>query len=162
MRDIRATRSSLQADEYEAFIAAINGTAPSQDFDTRPAKIRADRGDAGDELASLISDIVMVDRLRDVRAVLGFAATHQMRSWSQRCRSRLMNGSGSPPLKDTGRGVFLRFSGDRVREWAKQPAVRERGETLAGHQSHSMLGARIHYRLARVCTSAHICPPAHA
>ncbi|MDN3495289.1 DUF1998 domain-containing protein [Planococcus sp. APC 4015] len=142
--DIRATRSSLQADEYEAFVAAIQGTAPTADFLTRPTRLRRDRGDAGDGLASLISDIVMVDRLRDVRAVLGFRRYTPDAELISAVPSAPHERKWLPAVEGYGEGIFLRFSGDAVRAWAQQGAVQTRGTTLTAHQNASKLGARLH------------------
>jgi hypothetical protein len=142
--DVRQTRSSLQADEYEAFVAAIAETAPMADFTTRGAKLASANGNAADGLAALISDIVMVDRVRDVRAVIGFRrytpdaelvpavpfAAHE-RKWL-------------PAVEGYGEGVFLRFDAQAVRTWAEQAVVQERAETVATHQAASNLGGRLH------------------
>jgi hypothetical protein len=142
--DLRGTRSSLQAQEYEAFIAAISGAAPMEDFQTRVARLRSDNGNAADGLAALISDIVMVDRLRDVRAVMGFRrytpdadlvpsvpfAAHERR-WL-------------PAVEGFGEGVFLKFEPGAVQAWADQESVRTRGDAVVAHQASSMLGSRLH------------------
>lgn len=142
--DLRATRSGLQADEFEAFIAAIDGRAPAPDFRTRPAHLRRDRGDAGDSLASLISDVVMVDRLRDVRAVLGFRRYTPDATLVAAVPSTAHERSWLPAIEGYGEGIFLRFSADAVRAWAKQDVVQARGAKLLAHQNASQLGGRLH------------------
>lgn len=142
--DLRTTRSSLQAEEFEAFMAAIAGASPMQDFKTRPARLRSDHGNAADGLTRLISDVVMVDRLRDVRSVVGFrrytpdAELVPAVPWSQHERRWL------PAIEGYGEGVFLRFDPAAVRAWAHDEGVRGRGDAVATHQASSQLGARLH------------------
>lgn len=142
--DIRATRSSLQADEYEAFVAAISERSPVADFQTRAVKLRADRGDAGDNLAHLISDVVLVDRLRDVRAVIGFRRYTPDAELVSAVPVSSHERKWLPAIEGYGEGVFLRFSEQAVSAWAAQDAVQTRGSTALSHQNASLLGARLH------------------
>lgn len=142
--DIRATRSSLQADEYEAFVAAISERSPVADFQTRAVELRADRGDAGDNLAHLISDVVLVDRLRDVRAVIGFRRYTPDAELVAAVPVSPHERKWLPAIEGYGEGVFLRFSAQAVRAWAAQDVVQARGATALSHQSASLLGARLH------------------
>jgi hypothetical protein len=142
--DVRATRSGLQADEYEAFIAAIAGTSPTEDFHTRPRRFPRSNGEASHGLSALISDVVLVDRLRDVRAVLGFrrytpdAELKSAVPFSPHERKWL------PAVEGYGEGVFLRFEPAAVQAWAEQDEVRRRGDVLLTHQNASNLGGRLH------------------
>lgn len=141
---MRATRSGLQADEYEAFLAAIRGVAPAENFRTRPTKLRDDYGDARDSLIRLISDVVLVDRVRDVRAVLGFRRytpdAHMVPAvpFSPHERRWL------PAVEGYGEGVFIRFSESAVAAWASQHEVQRRGSDLLSDQNGSQLGRRLH------------------
>jgi hypothetical protein len=142
--DVRQTRSSLQADEYEAFVAAIAETAPMADFKTRPAKLASDNGNAADGLAALISDIVMVDRVRDVRAVIGFRRYTPDAELVPAVPFAEYERKWLPAVEGYGEGVFLRFDAPAVRAWAKQDVVQQRAETVATHQAASNLGGRLH------------------
>ena len=142
--DIRATRSSLQADEYEAFVAALSGRSPVADFQTRAVKLRDDRGDAGDNLAHLISDVVLVDRLRDVRAVIGFRRYTPDAELVAAVPVSPHERKWLPAVEGYGEGVFLRFSEQAVRAWVAQDVVQTRGSTVLSHQNASLLGGRLH------------------
>lgn len=142
--DVRATRSALLAEEYEAFVAAISGAAPMEAFRTRPTRLPRDLGDARDGLASLLSDVVLVDRLRDVRAVLGFrrytpdADPVPAVPFSPHERKWL------PAVEGYGEGVFIRFSEQAVRSWSSQEEVDGRGAAIITNQNSSNLGNRLH------------------
>ncbi len=142
--DVRATRSGLQADEYEAFIAAIAGIAPVEGFHTRPTRLPRGRGDAGDGLAALISDIVLVDRLRDVRAALGFRRYTPDAELKPAVPFTPHERKWLPAVEGYGEGVFLRFDPQAVAAWAKQEEVQRRGDALLTHQNASNLGNRLH------------------
>lgn len=142
--DVRATKSGLQADEYEAFLAAICGTSPTQDFSTRPVRLSADRGDAADGIAALITDVVLVDRLRDVRAVLGFRRYTPDSTLVPAVRPSPHERRWLPAVEGYGEGVFLRFDPTAVRAWAAQDSVDRRAQLLAANQAGSMLGSRLH------------------
>lgn len=142
--DMRATRSGLQADEYEAFLAAIAGTSPTQDFSTRPVKLMGDRGDAADGLAALISDVVLVDRLRDVRAVVGFRRYTPDAALVPAVRPSAHERRWLPAVEGYGEGVFLRFDPSAVKRWAESEGVEGRVRPLVDNQARSMLGARLH------------------
>lgn len=141
--DVRGTRSGLQADEFEAFIEAVAGTSPTVDFHTRPTKLRRN-GDAADGLAALISDVVLVDRLRDVRAVLGFRRYSPDAKVTPAVPFTPHDRKWLPAVEGYGEGVFLRFDAGAVKAWAVQDAVQRRGDTLLTHQNASKLGGRLH------------------
>lgn len=142
--DLRATKSGLQADEYEAFLEAIAGTSPTADFATRAARLAADRGDAGDGLAALITDLVLVDRLRDVRAVLGFRRYTPDAALVPAVRRTPHERRWLPAVEGYGEGIFLRFDPTAVKRWAENEAIAARVRQLVDNQARSMLGARLH------------------
>lgn len=142
--DVRATRSSLQSDEYEAFIAAIAGTNPNEGFNTRVARLPAANGNAADGLAALITDVVLVDRLRDVRAVVGFRRYTPDADLVSAVRVAAHEKKWLPAVEGYGEGVFLRFNADAVAQWAAQDIVGERGRLFEQNQASSLLGSRLH------------------
>lgn len=142
--DLRATRSTLQASEFEAFIAAVSGSAPAENFITRPARLPHGRGEGADGIGVLITDVVLVDRLRDVRAVLGFRRYTPDATIVPAVAHEPHTKRWLPAAEGYGEGVFLRFSGDAVREWASQGAVVKRARDLVAHQNESELGRRLH------------------
>lgn len=141
--DVRGTRSRLQAHEYEAFIAAIGGAAPMQDFSTRAVRLPSG-ATAADGLAALISDIVLVDRLRDVRAVIGFRRYTPDAELVPSVPFTPYERRWLPAVEGYGEGIFLRFEAEAVRAWARQDAVKARGDLVLRHQTTSKLGARLH------------------
>jgi hypothetical protein len=142
--DVRVARSGLLAEEYEAFSAAIAGTSSDDGFHTRPIKLPRDNGDARDGLVSLISDVVLVDRLRDVRTVLGFRRYKPDADLIDAVPISNHERKWLPAVEGHGEGVLLRFSTESVRAWAEQHEVQRRGTELLTHQNASLLGARLH------------------
>ena len=142
--DARATRSGLHSDEYEAFLAAIAGTSPTQDFSTRPVRLASNRGDAADGLARVISDVVLVDRLRDVRAVVGFRRYTPDATLVAAVRPSPHERRWLPAVEGYGEGVFLRFDPESVKRWAGSDGVVARTRQLVENQARSVLGARLH------------------
>ncbi|MFJ4998637.1 DrmB family protein [Microbacterium sp. NPDC088619] len=140
----REIMSTLQSDEFEAFVRAVSGTAPMQDFVTRPIKLHPTGEDASDGVAARIQDVVLVDRLRDVRAVRGFRRYSPEATAVPAVPTQSFEKSWLPAAEGYGEGIFIRFDAAAVEEWAAQPAVRTLEETLLEHQNHSTLGLRLH------------------
>lgn len=142
--DIRSVRSNLLSEEFEAFLAAANETAPMQDFLTRPAKFSSRKNDSATPLSRLITDIVMVDRLRDVRASLGFRRYTPEAQFVKAVNWGPTEARWLPASEGYGEGVFLKFDGASVQGWAVQPVVMSREEQLCSNQAKSELGLRLH------------------
>lgn len=140
----REIMSTLQGDEFEAFVRAVSGAAPMQDFVTRPIKLHARGEDASDGVAARIQDVVLVDRLRDVRAVRGFRRYSPEASAVPAVPTQSFEKSWLPAAEGYGEGIFIRFDATAVEDWAAQPAVRALEKTLLEHQNHSALGLRLH------------------
>lgn len=142
--DLRSTKSALLAAEFEAFEAALRGEAPTDDFVTRRSRIDSASTRAGDVLADLISDVVLVDRLRDVRAVLGFRRYRPDAELVEAVRLDYNEKKWLPAVQGYGEGVFIRFDGERVRAWASQPQIAGRAAPVIENQAQSELGGRLH------------------
>lgn len=140
----REIMRTLQADEFEAFVRAVSGHAPMQDFVTRPVKLHPRGEDASDGVAARIQDVVLVDRLRDVRAVRGFRRYSPEATPVPAAPTQSFEKSWLPAAEGYGEGVFIRFASDEVAAWASKPAVMTRAETLVEHQNSSVLGLRLH------------------
>ncbi|WP_426171494.1 DrmB family protein [Microbacterium sp. DWRC1-3] len=140
----REIMSTLQGDEFEAFVRAVSGTAPMQDFVTRPIKLGPRGEDASDGVAARIQDVVLVDRLRDVRAVRGFRRYSPEATAVPAVPTQSFEKSWLPAAEGYGEGIFIRFDAAAVEEWASQPAVRSLEQTLLEHQNGSALGLRLH------------------
>ncbi|WP_336641251.1 DUF1998 domain-containing protein [Microbacterium sp. USHLN272] len=140
----REIMSTLQGEEFEAFVRAVSGTAPMQDFVTRPIKLYSRGEDAGDGVAARIQDVVLVDRLRDVRAVRGFRRYSPEATAVAAVPTQSFEKSWLPAAEGYGEGIFIRFDAAAVEKWASQPAVRALEATLLQHQNRSVLGLRLH------------------
>ncbi len=79
-----------------------------------------------DNLAHLISDVVLVDRLRDVRAVIGFRRYTPDAELVAAVPVSPHERKWLPAIEGYGEGVFLRFSEQAVRAWAAQDVVQSR------------------------------------
>lgn len=146
--DMRATRSSLQADEFEAFMAAVHGTSPMQDFKTRPKKMPDALEGPARALAALVENIVLVDRLRDVRAVMGFRRHRPDAEQVPAVPFSPHEKKWLPAAVGYGEGVFIQLSPEAVRAWAEDPAVGRRGQAVLDNQNLSLLGGRQHFASA--------------
>jgi hypothetical protein len=141
---LRTARGSLLAEEFEAFIAAIAGTAPTEDFVTRIESIDDGDSPALADLRTHIGEIVLVDRLREVRASMGFV---RYRPDLELIRSVPLNPNEArwlPAVEGYGEGVFIRLNGDSVDEWAGADPVAKRAARITANQETSVLGSRLH------------------
>lgn len=140
----REIMSTLQADEFEAFIGAVTGKTPMKDFATRAVKLHPKGVDAVDGIVARVQDVVLVDRLRDVRAVRGFRRYSPDSTAVPAVPSQSFEKSWLPAAEGYGEGIFIRFGARAVKEWAEQAAVTKLGATLLEHQNLSVLGRRLH------------------
>lgn len=140
----REVMRTLQAEEFEAFVGAVTGKTGMDDFITRPIKLTPRGLDASDAIVALIQDVVLVDRLRDVRAVRGFQRYSPDAKLLPAVPREAHEKSWLPAAEGFGEGIFIRFAADAVDGWAAQPTVRRAAQTLSDHQNHSVLGRRLH------------------
>jgi hypothetical protein len=116
---------------------------PREEHDARDQFItrRAERTEAPNVLPGVqaavdevLSDVVLVDRLREVRVLTGF----ERHTMEQLVPANLgAEPDELPAVEVFGEGFFLRFSEDAVREWESHPEVRRRGSLLAERQQAS-------------------------
>lgn len=142
--DRRTVNSSLHAEEFEAFLAAIEGTAPVEAFKTRVEKLQTGNDRSTDALVARIHDVVLVDRLRDVRANIGFRRYRPDAALVDAVPAAPYEKRWLPAVEGYGEGIFLRFDPTAVRNWAALPTVKGRGGVLVRNQTASVLGARLH------------------
>lgn len=140
----REIMSTLQADEFEAFVGAVTGRTAMQDFVTRQVKLHPTGVDAKDGVATRIRDVVLVDRLRDVRAVRGFRRYSPDAAAVTAVPTQSFEKTWLPAAEGYGEGIFIRFEPETVKEWATQPQVSALAATLLEHQNQSVLGMRLH------------------
>lgn len=141
---IREIMSSLQAEEFEAFVGAVTGKTGMQDFRTRAIKLLPKGQDASDQIVSRIRDVVLVDRLRDVRVIRGFRRYSPDSEPIAAVPTQPFEKSWLPAAEGYGEGIFIRFDPDAVREWAAQNMVQTLAATLLQNQNQSILGRRLH------------------
>ncbi|KQM81284.1 DUF1998 domain-containing protein [Agromyces sp. Leaf222] len=137
-------KSSLLAEEYEAFVAAAKGAAPAQDFVTRTSAIATGAGNVADLIGSLLPEVVIVDRLREVRASTGFRRYTPEADPVPSVPPKPYEKKWFPAVEGYGEGIFIRFDGAHVDGWAADAYVNARTAQIATHQEGSVLGSRLH------------------
>jgi hypothetical protein len=136
---------ALLAEEYDAFMAAKVNSAPSENFVTRTAQISAEgNSPVVAELRSLLAGIVIVDRLREVRASYGFRRYTPEADLVPAVPKNNHQKGWLPAVEGYGEGIFIQFDGARVDEWARNGAVSKRIETITANRDNSTLGSRLH------------------
>ncbi|WP_022926734.1 DUF1998 domain-containing protein [Patulibacter americanus] len=118
----------LRREEYDALVRGRPETTDDVDFATRAAEVPA-------TLRDWISQVQLVTRLREVRALSGFSRILPPRGAGGE-RSNIVSLLNEdvdwlPAIEVKGEGIFLRLDADRVADWAGCPAVAERAQVLA-------------------------------
>lgn len=120
------TFNDVKQPEWELFTGA--STVPnSNDFQIR-------LGTVPQTVAHLIERVVLVERLREVRALIGFTRvdppgdSDDSRDAASDKRAPLSRQSPTwvPAAEVRGEGIFLQFREDAITAWLQQPAVKER------------------------------------
>jgi len=121
-------------DEWEALRSPQGAHDPRDHFITR----RAERTNTGvvtpavqAAVDSVLSDVVLVDRLREVRVLKGFER-HTMQSMVPSNLSPRPD--ELPAVEVFGEGFFLSFDEEAVREWESRPEVEERCARIVNRQ----------------------------
>jgi hypothetical protein len=141
---LRATRGSLLAEEFEAFLAAAQGAAPTVDFETRTVGLLEQDGPEFAELRRLVRTVVLVDRVREVRASYGFARYRPDAQLVPSVPPSELEARWLPAAEGWGEGIFLRLDGAAVDAWASDASVKRRFTPVIDSQSSSVLGGRLH------------------
>jgi len=138
-------RGEILSEEFAAFRAAEHDAADEINFKTRAEWFDIRSDDAVERtLAELIDSVVLVDRLREVRASLGF---RRYQPDADRVAAVVTDGSEAswlPAYEGFGEGIFLRFRASAMDEWAAQPEVLRRSELFAEKVKASRLAQRLH------------------
>lgn len=125
----------IKAPEYEVLCAG-NATVKTRDFQIRRLALAKDWSPLG------IKDIILVERLREVQAMVGFArldAVGELTDPDQQILVRAAPLSRRamdwvPATELRGEGLFLRFDEDAISKWETLPELREHTEAfLAAH-----------------------------
>jgi hypothetical protein len=145
--ELTEARKGLLTKEWLAFQQA--GDDPddrtgSKDFIISPAKVvTAPANTVEQALASLIQDVVLVHRLREVRVLHGFrrySSDSNMVDVDLGVRSRER---WLPAVESFGEGIFLSLNETRVAQWETDEEVIDRATKLEQRRQKSGLGSRL-------------------
>lgn len=139
-------RGAILGEEFAAFQAAALDAADEENFKTRAAKFSESSADPVERrLAELIVSIVLVDRVREVRACLGFKRYRPDAARIAAVNNDGLEASWLPAYEGFGEGIFLRFSARTVDAWAAQPGVVARAAVTAAKVEESQFATqRLH------------------
>lgn len=163
-------RASLVTGEWVAFDAPQGMN--TGEFISRPEPLVLASG-AGAEAAldRLIDHVVLVERLREVRAFEGFHRVSpdeldtMVRSDGRRRGQPAKSGKlWHPAIEVFGEGIFLSLDEERVKAWERDPGVRQQVEGLAtlleppkmAPRFEHLVGTRLLPRFVLVHTLAHL------
>jgi len=130
---------NLRAEEYDALVRGRPETPDDIDFATLSEEVP-------ESLKSWFAQVQLVTRLREVRALSGFARILPPRGPDGEGANvvSLMTDEVDwlPAIEVKGEGIFLRLDADRVAEWAGRPGVVARAESLdaANRRRHEQWG----------------------
>lgn len=129
-------RRPIKVDEFEALAQAgesIGEDRPEGDFFARREPVP----DPPQPLLAAIDRIVLVHRLREVTAQVGFTRFEAVVPDVQgeldldvRRAALAMDPSWMPAVETRGEGVFISFRADAIEEWRQRPEVRARAEAF--------------------------------
>ena len=122
--------ASLRVPEWEAFTRS-DPAKQSEDFRLRPV-------DPPAGYAGLLRQVVLVERLREVRALTGFSRIvspgelGEPNSESRATRARLSRRAPEwvPACDVRGEGIFLELREEAIQRWIESPGARERNQLL--------------------------------
>lgn len=138
-------RQGLLADEWDAFVQAIDSDEPTgtPDFVVSSTQLTApDASASATALARHVGQIVLVHRLRELRALHGFrrydpGAQLVDVNLAPRGRPRWL-----PAIESFGEGVFLILREDELNRWEEDDSVRARAAVLEQRRRDSPIGSR--------------------
>ena len=132
--ETRQSRPDLKTPEWKIFTEhnpALNG----EEFRLRAVPVPA-------RFAGLIQQVVLVERLREVTALIGFTRidsggemTDELDVPSERAPLSRVSPTWVPASEVRGEGIFIQFNEERLAEWVNRPALREAAdEFFAAHK----------------------------
>jgi hypothetical protein len=140
---LRDATRGLKSAEFEAFLGALKDATPVADFVTRISASSAGTTPVDDELRRVIPDVVLVDRLREVRVVRGFRR-HRLDAEFVDAVPRIpQQKRWLPAVEGFGEGIFLRLAAEIVEAWARRSSVVDRVAEIRRNQKDSVLGQRL-------------------
>jgi hypothetical protein len=121
-----ADEEQLREQEYRAILTGRQETDKDQQFVAQPV-------DAPAALVELVDAVVLVPRLREVRALHGFTRLRPDRSDGGEAAHAPLSKSDVrwlPAIEVRGEGIFLRLNQASLSEWEQRAAVRARVSPL--------------------------------
>ncbi|MEV6228080.1 DrmB family protein [Saccharopolyspora shandongensis] len=147
----------IHPNEWKALCTPQDRRDPRDNFITRRAQrpdSRVPAGSSAAELAAILDDIILVDRLREVRVLTDFKRYTMREPVPANLSGR---GDFLPAVEVFGEGYFLRFNESALTSWETQPKVRERCDKLiARKQAHASWLTTPTPRLVLLHTFAHL------
>lgn len=141
--DTGPIRGAILSEEFAAFRAAAADDADEDNFKTRAESFATGSADPVEKmLATLVESVILVDRLREVRACLGFK---RYRPDADVIGAVVYDGTEAewlPAYEGFGEGVFLRFNAAAVEMWAASPGVVSRAALIQEKVDASRFGAQ--------------------
>jgi hypothetical protein len=127
------TKPDLKAPEWKVFIEH-NPSLNSEEFRLRPVDVPV-------KYAGLIKQVVLVERLREVTALVGFTRIDAGDELADELDIPTQNAplSQNPPTwvpasEVRGEGIFIQFDEERIVQWSTRPAVlKARNEFFDAH-----------------------------
>ncbi|GEA87264.1 DUF1998 domain-containing protein [Cellulomonas cellasea] len=143
--DPQRTHGVLLAEEFQAFRAAAHDKADEANFKTRAMTLDLASDDVVEQaLASLFDSVILVDRLREVRAALGFKRYRPDARLVPSVTNTGEEASWLPASEGFGEGIFLRLNPMAVDAWASARGVVARSGKLAKTFTKSRFANRLH------------------
>lgn len=144
-RPLVQSSQRLLLDELAAFEAATHERANEDNFKTRSYVFDTRSTDPIERtLARLVRAVVLVDRLREVRASVGFSRYRVDAERVPAVITDLSEAPWLPAIEGYGEGIFLFLDGDAVGEWSADTRVVDRSHTLERSFVNSRFTSRLH------------------
>jgi hypothetical protein len=159
--DLLESRRGLRDGEWAAFHsgASSESDAANPDFVVEPTALP--KTNNGGKLTALVSDVVLVQRLREVRAMHSFYryGPEADRVPVDLIRSGRTRRPWFPAVETFGEGIFFVLDETKVHEWETRGGLKERFAAVEKRRKESLLAARfepITPRFVLVHTLAHL------
>jgi hypothetical protein len=130
----------LQVREWRALTSPVAGHDPRDNFISRRVDFPSPKGHGtlhtvAVELAAAVSDVILVDRLREIRVLTGFRRHTMLKTVPVDLSGRA---GFLPAVEVFGEGVFIRLDSDAVSDWEHRRDVRDRVAVLARRLERSV------------------------
>jgi hypothetical protein len=124
---VDAVSGDLRLQEYEALEHGKPEESKDQQFVATPGEVPA-------ELQPYLDLVMLVPRLREVRALEGFTRILPSTDDESIAPIFVTDPGWRPAIEVKGEGIFLRIDETRLAEWEQRPAVRRRADRINARQ----------------------------